>query len=150
MIALDLAREMYSYDRHTGVLINHFTGHVLTGISIKFKNKTYEKSRFIWFLFYGGWPPKGYLVDHIDRNRRNNSIDNLRLATTQQNSYNQRKKSDFLKGVTFDASRTKSWRAQIRIDGKKVNLGRYDTEEEAATAYREAALKHHGEFACHD
>lgn len=103
----------------------------------------------IWRENHGELPPDHLVIDHKDRDRTNNELSNLRLATIQQNSYNQEKHSTVgVKGVYLCGRLTKPWQAQIRIDGKKVNLGRFATKEEAAEAYRKAAIEHHGEFAC--
>ncbi len=94
----------------------------------------------------------GYLpevLDHINRDRVDNRTDNLREATASENSQNQsmykNNKSGF-KGVSW-FKRDKKWVAQIKIDGKKKHLGYFDCKVEAAIAYNEAAIKHHGEFA---
>jgi len=105
----------------------------------------------IWRENYGELPPNGLVIDHKDRNRNNNDITNLRLATHQQNSYNQWKYNpNGLKGIYNCGRKTKPWQAQIRIDGKKVNLGRFKTKEEAHEAYRKAAKEHFGEFAYYE
>jgi hypothetical protein len=88
------------------------------------------------------------LVDHKDRNGLNNQKENLRMATTAQNVVNaEKKRGEFTskyKGVSYDDGK---WRAQIKIGGKAHNLGRRDTEEEAAELYNEKAFAVWGEFA---
>lgn len=102
--------------------------------------------RRYWFQYYGVLPPKGTVVDHINRDQTDNRKENLRLATYSQNGMNSVYPNQHgHRGITFDVERNK-WQAQIRIDGVKTNLGRFKTKEEAIEAYQQAAMKHHGEF----
>jgi hypothetical protein len=95
------------------------------------------------------WPETE--VDHIDGDGLNNRLENLRLATTTNNNRNQRKRtgrtySSQYKGVSYRQDRD-TWLAAIGVDYKRVKLGTYPTEEEAAKAYDVAALQFFGEFA---
>lgn len=93
--------------------------------------------------------PKGSQVDHRDTNKLNNQCSNLRVATASQNRMNVPIKSNNTsgyKGVCWDKSKNK-WQAGIGLSGKNIFLGRFDKIEDAALAYREAAVKYHGEFA---
>lgn len=85
------------------------------------------------------------IVDHINGDGLDCRKANLRLATPTQNARNVRVRGRY-RGVSWDKCRGK-WRARIQVDGKTLFLGYFDTAEEAAKAYDEAALKHHGEFA---
>jgi len=90
-------------------------------------------------------------VDHIDHNGLNNQKYNLRLCTLVQNSHNQRKRarvcSSKFKGV--NSSHEGKWEARIRVgNGKRIRLGTFTTEIEAAEAYKSAAETLHGEFIC--
>lgn len=91
---------------------------------------------------------KKFEIDHRDRDGLNNQKSNLRICQTKDNvkNINSRKNSTskYL-GVSWK-SKNKKWVSQIKC-GKVMHLGLYDKEEDAALAYNNAAIKHHGEFA---
>lgn len=93
--------------------------------------------------------PKGYCVDHIDGDGLNNTRSNLRLCTNSENIRNSnvgKRNTSGYKGVSWHA-RDKRWQAKIVMDGKQNHIGNFDTAEEAALAYNEAAKMHYGDFA---
>jgi hypothetical protein len=90
--------------------------------------------------------PKGAEVDHRNGDGLDNRRGNLRLATSQQNSRNRHRcvgRSRY-KGI---APAGPSWRAYISVGRRKIHLGCFPTEEEAARAYDAGAREHYGEFA---
>jgi hypothetical protein len=95
-------------------------------------------------------PKKRKLVDHRNTNSLDNRRANLRLATHAQNNYNRRKTSKktwsrFI-GVSFDKN-SPAWVSCIHYKRKRINLGRFKNEIDAAKAYDIAAIKYHKEFA---
>jgi hypothetical protein len=88
-------------------------------------------------------------VDHINGNGLDNRRCNLRPATRSQQMQNSRKRLDtssLYKGVYWDKTYG-IWRAQIRINGRAISLGRFDNEVEAAKAYDKAAKEAFSEYA---
>lgn len=93
-----------------------------------------------------GYPKKGYVVDHINRNRLDNRRVNLRTVTASENAQNAKGQPNAsgYKGVAMSRNR---WRAYIKPYGKQLSLGVYATAEEAAKAYDKAAKEYWGEYA---
>jgi hypothetical protein len=92
--------------------------------------------------------PKDKYVDHINHNKLDNRKSNLRLCTNTENQYNMQSRrgtSRFI-GVDFKKSFQK-WRSRISVNGKRIELGYFDSEIIAAIFRDEAAKEHHGEFA---
>jgi hypothetical protein len=134
-----LARNMRQADRIGSDGYRHvsFPGHI-----------PYFAHRVAWALFYETDPYPRH-IDHKDTNRSNNVITNLRLATLPQNQSNRGKQSNNTsghKGVSWDKCAGK-WRAEIKIQGKKVSLGYFYDLEDAALAYKAAADSLLGEWA---
>lgn len=94
---------------------------------------------------------KGIIIDHKNRDVRDNRKENLRICTTGQNIANSKvHKNNLLqvKGVTFSkTAKSRPYRAQIRYSNKTRHLGCFGTAEEAHEAYCKAATAAHGEFA---
>ena len=93
--------------------------------------------------------PDDKMIDHINMNKLDNRRENLRICTHQQNQHNRTKQSNNtsgFKGVSFNKEKQK-FEARIGIDGKSKFLGYFDTAEKASECYKQAALKHHGDFA---
>lgn len=119
-------------------------------VLIRIDRKLYLAHRLAWFYMNGVWPEG--LIDHKNRDPSDNRIDNLRLATRQQNSFNSSGRENTTskyKGVCYSSEtrRKKRWLAQIEYDGKHTHLGRFLTEAEAKAAYDAVAIPLHGEFA---
>lgn len=102
-----------------------------TYVTTKFKTKVLAH-RLAWLLHYGEWPEGD--VDHIDRNKSNNRIDNLRDVSRSQNLLNM--DTPLLKGITWDRSRNK-WRSRT---GRNGTMKRFSTFCEAYK-YRKETLK---------
>ena len=116
-------------------------------VSLCINNRQYRAHRIAYKMVHGH-DPKG-VMDHIDGNRANNKISNLRVASLSQNQWNSSRpqnNTSKLKGVTWKKD-SKKWAAQIQVDGKKIWLGVYEDKNDAHQAYMKAAVEHFGEFA---
>lgn len=88
-------------------------------------------------------------IDHINNNRGDNNLKNLRWCTYGENQYNRtigKNNKSGTKGVSFDKS-TNKWIAHIKLNGKKKHLGYHIDKEDAIKARQEASKKYFGEFA---
>ncbi len=115
-------------------------------LSTKIKRKNYLVHRLIWRIAYGEDPECD--IDHINGDRSDNRLKNLRLATRQQNlrnSANLKNNTTGYKGVFFH-SQSGKFRARIIISGKRIHLGSFDSKHEAAIIRHFAETKYFGEY----
>jgi hypothetical protein len=113
-----------------------------------FGNTTYLYHRLI-FLFHHQTLSK--MIDHINHNKTDNRIENLRAATNTQNQQNanlRRDNASGIKNVHWHA-KTSKWRVCLRVNKKKVWIGEFIDIELAELVATEARNKHHGVYACH-
>jgi len=91
--------------------------------------------------------PKGMETDHINGNGLDNRTENLRICTTSQNQSNRHAVTGTSKftGVSWSEA-AKKWKGGIKKNYKQIHLGYFDSEEEAAQAYNQAAIEVFGEF----
>ena len=148
-----LIKERCNYDTETGFVtwkepekyrVQHRQGQA--GWEQKIGKKTYRTlvikcrtimaHRIAWFLYHNEWPVKE--IDHIDGDGLNNRITNLRHVSKRQNALNKDvHRTGRLFGCCFNKQAQK-WQAAIRINGKKVMLGTFETELEAHQRYLQA------------
>jgi hypothetical protein len=159
-LTLDLVNKLFRYDKETGDLIHkankgtakagdkagsvNGSGYVVTGI----EGNKYRNHRII-FLMHRGFLPD--CLDHIDNNKLNNRIENLRPATLSQNQQNRRiskNNTSGVKGVKWKATQN-IWTASVTLNGKRKHVGHFRTVHEAEVAVRKVREQLHGEFANH-
>lgn len=116
-------------------------GYVKVGINYK----CYFAHNLIYLYMMGEWPTN--VLDHKDLNPGNNSWENLRPATNEQNCHNRSVHRDNKLGLKGVDKHKRGYRARITLSGKRIELGHFSTPEEASVAYNEAAKWLHGEFA---
>jgi hypothetical protein len=140
--------QILKYDHETGVFSRPYASKKVGWINsdgyltIACCKVTRTAHRWAWFLHYGTWPDGQ--IDHINGDKLDNRIQNLRLASPEINSQNQRRpmstnKSGFL-GVTKFRGK---FRANISATGKHQFLGSFDTPQEAHAAYVQAKRELH-------
>ena len=111
--------------------INKSNGYLRVAIN----SKSYLVHRIVWEM-NNGKIPDGMQIDHINHDRTDNRLCNMRLVTGKVNAYNQslrKNNTSGVCGVSWDSKR-KKWVANIKVNGKFVNLGRFDDRESAAIA----------------
>jgi hypothetical protein len=157
MITIERLKQLLEYNPETGLwtwrVHRHCKkcGDIAGGlnsagyIQITIDGTKYLAHRLAWLYMTGEWPKS--LIDHEDLKPINNVWTNLREATHSQNKanrYHQKNNSCGVKGVDFHQGK---WRSLIYVDGAQIYLGSYPTKEQAADAYKIAAIKHFGDFA---
>ncbi len=158
-ITQDQVRQAFNYDPESG-LLTWIDGRRRTKVGkvagsqrddgyldVRFNYKLIRAHRLIWLYVHGYLPPQ---IDHINGNRSDNRICNLRESNNHLNQQNVKRKkrpdktefkSRFL-GVSWSSSK-KKWIAQIKLNRKNYKLGEFSVEEDASKAYKAAKLKLH-------
>jgi hypothetical protein len=114
--------------------VNKGHGYVEIGMRLEGGTLTMLAHRFVFYFLTGEIPDD---VDHISRVKHDNRLVNLRSVTHQENGFNRG-----AKGYNFHKP-TGKWRAQIQVNGVKIHIGLYDTEDEARAAYLDAKVQYH-------
>jgi len=124
--------------------VGHEAGYGYRRVSIN--GVRYLVHRIIYFMHHGSEPE---VVDHIDRDTTNNSIENLRAATKAENAYNCGVRVDNSSGfrnVTWHGQKLK-WQVMLMQGGKRKSYGLYHDIEEAANVAATARKDTYGDFA---
>lgn len=153
---VDELRAAIAYDPETGVFtrIKSYgrskAGTVLGSktaqgyLSVSFKGQLTSAHRLAWFYVHGVMPSSP--IDHINGDRADNRIENLRCGGYTANNQNrlkpQRNNTSGFLGVGWNPQ-NKKWRAQITVNNQTKHLGHYDTPEEAHEVYLAAKRKYH-------
>jgi len=96
--------------------------------------------RLVWLYHHGDWPADQ--IDHINGDKLDNRIENLRESDNRANAQNVLRKTG---GVSLD-KRSGRWRARIMANGRNISLGYYNSEAEARAEYLRAKLHYHEPF----
>lgn len=113
-------------------------------VRVQVDGRFFAVHRIIWIMSTGAWPIND--IDHINGNRQDNRLSNLREATRSQNLMNTRLRSDNRSGAKGVRVKRGKFQARIKIGGVELALGVFDTLEDAAAARASAANDVHGEF----
>ena len=151
MLSFEIADKIFHYDKDTGLVKwknlknkhkwkcgiagydHQQTGHRY----VHFDGKVYKEHRLAWLLHYKEWPNGE--IDHINGNGFDNRISNLRVVSRHGNMQNMTKPNALNRSGCMGASKNyKRWRARIKVYGKTIHLGYFDTPEEASAAYVKA------------
>ena len=136
----------FDYDKDTGKLYRVLAGGVRVEsgtdcngyVRSRFDGNLEYNHRLAWAWYYREQPPE--YIDHINRDKSDNSINNLRACSLSQNQHNRklsRNSTTGYTGVTYVKNRGK-YKATIYKDSKPIYLGLYKTPEEASRAYERA------------
>jgi hypothetical protein len=160
MITQERLKELLHYDPDTGVFtwlphikyirtVGRVAGYINPkGYRVIFVcKKLYKASRLAWLYVHGTFPK--YELDHIDRDRNNDALTNLRETTPSENACNRvfTHGNNRYKGVCEKKVGKRNWCAHIVVKGQRRRYAYFTTEKEAALQYNEWAKELHGEYA---
>lgn len=149
ILTQDRVKTLLSYSPDTGALTwrktnkragtRHYSGYR----NVFIDGRCYIEHRVIWLYVYGEWPSVD--IDHINRLRDDNRLQNLRLATREENCQNQPIRKTNKSGRTgiYFHKISQKWAAVINVRKKQLHLGVFDTLEEAVAARKNAETTHY-------
>jgi hypothetical protein len=111
-------------------------------VVISLSGRKFRAHRVAWAIHHGAWPTDQ--LDHINGDRVDNRMVNLREVTNHENHKNQKLPCNNTSGVmgVYWHKGLAKWQAQITVDGKRIHLGYFDSIEDAAAARAKAEIKH--------
>lgn len=160
MITQQELKELLNYDQDTGIFTYKKkrpkctpgkiagTYHVNGYTHIQLNRKIYKAHRLAWLYVHGHFPQ---FIDHINCDRGDNRLCNLREATLTQNNQNSKiskNNTSGIKGISWNKNASK-WAATIGVNGKSIYLGIFDDLDLARLVVDEARIKYHGNFLNH-
>jgi hypothetical protein len=155
LVTVERVCELLNYNPETGEFVRAKVGKIAGSRMtngyriIGVDGKGYLAHRLAWLVVHSRWPDGN--IDHINGDRADNRIANLRECNQAQNMWNHNAAwgRSGIRGVHWsgqDHKRQKKWVARLKVNGRTHNLGRFATKEEAAEAYKDAAIRLHGTF----
>jgi hypothetical protein len=156
---LELIKDYLNYDPESGIFTwkKNLKGPAKEGmiagarhsrgyITIGFNGESYLAHRLAWAFTYNEIS-QNMQIDHINGDRGDNKISNLRLASHEENCRNSKPRKHNKSGIKGVRKENSKWAARIRVNKKEIWLGTFETSDEAAKAYQDAAKKYFGQFA---
>ena len=154
LITADFARQVFRYNPETGRISKFLKcgsasarcpdNQTRNGYRyVEFKKQRIAAHRLAWLLYYGEWPDG--ILDHINRDKSDNRIANLRVATASENTHNvglRKDNSSGYSGVNWH-KRTNTWQVRIRIAGAHVFIGHFKNLKDAVEARIAHEKLHH-------
>ena len=118
------------------------TGYLGTTLKKNGKQKHFRFHQLVVMAFMNHRPDgMKIIVDHINHDKTDNRLENLRLVNNRQNSLSRKKNRDLPHGVLFQSSKSKPYFSQIWKNGKSHYLGSFTTAQEASQAYEQELNK---------
>jgi len=141
LLTYEEAVQRFEYDPLTGFLRSRSPNsrswvtkpNMFGYLCISYKGKLIRCHRIVWLLHKRKWPK--HQIDHINRNRSDNRIENLRDVPRRINSANKINNARMV-GTTWHPDK-KKWKAKIQVNNKSIHLGYFNTQEEASQRYQQ-------------
>lgn len=145
-------RSHFSSQRGMSIWNTKYSGKVAGSLDregytvIRILERHFYAHRLAWVITHGVEPPVS--IDHINGDKSDNRLANLRLATSSENCRNTQTRRDNKsghKGVSWHNG-NKAWVAKIKVHGATFHLGTFEDKQAAIDAYVQGSILHHGEF----